>query len=84
MAKMHVVMDIEIGKVLRAFDAREDAVEYVWRLVTTNGEGYVHDLALSRQDDEGRFGETVTGDDLLALVRDVAASRTHALTPARG
>lgn len=78
MTRMHVVVDIEIGKVLRTFDSRDDAAEYVGRLLQTNGEDYVHDLSISRQGDDGRFVEAVSGDDLLALVREAAGSRALA------
>jgi hypothetical protein len=79
MTKMHVVMDVEIGKVLRAFDSREDAAEYVGRLLQTNGVAYAQDLTISRQDDDGRFADTVAGEHLLALVSEVAGADTLAM-----
>lgn len=81
-SKMHVVADMEINKFLQAFDTREEAVDYVRRLLKTNGDGYVGDLSLGRQTDEGRFVDVVTGNDLLALVRE--ASTAHELVTAGG
>jgi hypothetical protein len=76
---MHVVIDIEINGFLRAFDKREDALAYVGRLLETNGERYVLDLAIGRQTAEGRVVDIVTGDDLLTLMREDAEERALAL-----
>lgn len=69
MSKMHVVVDREINRFLRAFETREEAVDYVRRLLRTNGDDYVHDLAIARQTKDDRLVEIVDGDELLALVR---------------
>lgn len=73
-SKMHVVADTEINRFLQAFDTREEAVDYVRRLLKTNGDGYVADLSIGRQTDEGRFIDVVTGSDLLALVREASTA----------
>lgn len=75
MTKMHVVTDMEINTFLRSFETREGAIDYVGRLLKTNGDGYVHDLSISRQTDEGAFVDIVSGDELLALVQQAAAQR---------
>lgn len=75
MTKMHVVADMEINKFLRSFQTREGAIDYVGRLLKTNGNEYVHDLSISRQTNEGTFVDIVSGDELLALVQKAAARR---------
>lgn len=77
MSKMHVVADMEINRFLRAFDTRDEAVEFVSRLLKSNGEEYVYELAIGRQTVQNRFVDSVTGDDLLVLVRDRATSRSR-------
>jgi hypothetical protein len=70
MTKMHVVVDMDINGFLRAFETREEAVAYVGRLLRTNGDDYVRDLAVARQTEDDRLVEIVSGDELLALVRN--------------
>lgn len=54
----------------RSFETRDEAVDYVGRLLRTNGDDYVHDLAVARQTEDGRLVDMVTDDALLALVRE--------------
>lgn len=75
MSKMHIVADMEINKILRAFDTKQDAIEYVGRLLKTNGDDYVHSLSIGRQTADGHIVDIVTGDELLALVQEAATTR---------
>lgn len=70
MSTMHIVADTEINKYLRAFETRGEAIDYVRRLLATNGEDYARDLAIGRQTADGDLVDIVAGDDLLACVRD--------------
>jgi hypothetical protein len=81
-SNVHVVVDLDINKFLRAFATEEEAVTYVGRLLKTNGEEYVRDLSISRQIDDGWFVDIVTGGALLALVRGAGAE--HDLVTASG
>lgn len=74
-SKMHVVADMEINRFLQAFDTQEEAVDYVRRLLKANGDGYVVDLSIGRQTDEGRFVGVVPDNALLVLVREASTAR---------
>lgn len=68
---MHVVADADANKVLRAFGTREEAVEFVDRLLRTNGDAYVDDLAVGWQNADGEFVDVLAGAGLLARLREI-------------
>ena len=67
---MHVVADAEANKSLRAFATRAEALEFVDRLLRTNGDVDVADLAVGQQIADGDFVEVLTGGELLARRRE--------------
>ncbi len=70
MSAMHIVADAEANKFLRAFDTRTEALEFVGRLLWTNGDAYVADLALGRQTADGEIVDVLVGGELLASMRE--------------
>ena len=77
MSVMHVVADAEANKFLRAFDTREEALEFVDRSLRTNGDAYVEDLALGRQTADGDFVDVLVGTELLAQLRESATTSSR-------
>lgn len=75
MSAKYVVADVELNAFLGAHDTEEQALDYVRRLLATNGEDYANELAVGRQTADGAFVGVTTGPALLERVKNLSRRR---------